>query len=53
MQSTPRRSRNGDMAADFASSLVDVSSGMFVRLCSVPRVPTRRTRDGAESTLLA
>jgi hypothetical protein len=35
MQSTPRRSRNGDMAADFASSLVDVLSGMFVRLCSV------------------
>src|SRR6476619_846265 len=54
MKSTPTRSRNGDMAADFAFSLVDVPSGMFVpTLFGVPRVPTRRTREGAESTLLA
>jgi hypothetical protein len=53
MKSTPTRSRNGDMAADFAFSLVDVPSGMFVpTLFGVPRIPTRRTRDGAESTLL-
>ena len=54
MKSTPTRSRKGDMAADFAFSLVDVPSGMFVpTLFGVPRIPTRRTRDGAESTLLA
>ena len=30
MKSTPTRSRNGDIAADFASSLVDLPSGMFI-----------------------
>src|SRR6478736_4345957 len=30
MKSTPTRSRKGDMAADFAFSLVDVPSGMLI-----------------------
>jgi hypothetical protein len=37
IKSTPTRSRNGDMAADFAPSLVDVPSGMFVPTLCVCR----------------
>jgi hypothetical protein len=49
MKSTPTRSRKGDMAADFAFSLVEVPSGMFIpTLLGVPWGHTRQS-DGAET----